>query len=226
MLLQTNSYIVPKEKRTEHARLLQRFRQLMTRLGCDHFEVFEQVGANWAGSETGRFVQIMRFRDRQQWAAVQAAEKNDTQAKQLIAEFCDLINLPYQQQAGLFVSGYYNSVIAAQMPATDRPVAMKKAVSVTGIAAAASAAAAAQADGDSSPEDDISAAPVEAVRTTRPETPGSDEPVDLTCDDLKPEIQATTANDAANGDIDILDYLDDVEPSPAAADEVQRERID
>ena len=65
MLLQTNSYIVPKEKRVEHARLLRRFRQALARVGCDHFEVYEQVGSNWTGETTGRFVQIMRFRDKQ-----------------------------------------------------------------------------------------------------------------------------------------------------------------
>src|SRR5690242_18690460 len=76
MLLQTNSYVVPKEKRTEHSRLLARFRQTLLRLGCDHFEAYEQTGSNWSGSEgTGRFVQIMRFRDRKQQLAVQAAER-------------------------------------------------------------------------------------------------------------------------------------------------------
>jgi len=65
MLLQTNSYVVPKEKRTEHARLLARFRQTLGRLGCDYFEVYEQTGVNWSSAEgSGRFVQIMRFRDR------------------------------------------------------------------------------------------------------------------------------------------------------------------
>ena len=65
MLLQTNSYIVPKDKRTEHARLIIRFKQTLARLGCDHYEAYEQVGANWSPTEaTGRFVQIMRFRDR------------------------------------------------------------------------------------------------------------------------------------------------------------------
>ena len=56
MLLQTNSYIVPKDKRTEHARLIARFRQTLARLGADHFEACEQVGANWSPTEaTGRF---------------------------------------------------------------------------------------------------------------------------------------------------------------------------
>src|SRR2546430_729410 len=112
MLLQTNSYVVPKEKRAEHARLVRRFRQTLHRLGCDHFEVYEQVGSNWGGGEsTGRFVQIMRFRDRKQQLAVQAAERSDKAAQDLIAEFCELINFPYQQQQGLFAVGFYHSAL-------------------------------------------------------------------------------------------------------------------
>src|SRR3954451_13550074 len=117
MLLQTNSYIVPKEKRAEHARLLARFRQCLARLGCDHFEAYEQVGSNWSGGETtGRFVQIMRFRDRKQQLAVQAAERNDAAAQQLITEFCELINFPYQQQQGLFAVGFYQSALPVAAP--------------------------------------------------------------------------------------------------------------
>ncbi|MGH7214514.1 MAG: hypothetical protein ACREIT_07110, partial [Tepidisphaeraceae bacterium] len=110
MLLQTNSYIVPREKRAEHTRLLRRFRQVLGRLGCDQFECYEQVGANWsAGETTGRFVQIMRFRDRKQQQVVQQAERSDPAAQQLISEFCELINFPYQQQQGLFAVGFYTS---------------------------------------------------------------------------------------------------------------------
>jgi hypothetical protein len=112
MLLQTNSYIVPKDKRVEHARLLRRFRQVLLRLGCDHFEVYEQVGANWnTGETTGRFVQIMRFRDRKHQQSVQLAERADVQAQTVVAEFCDLINFPYQQQQGLFAVGFYTSFL-------------------------------------------------------------------------------------------------------------------
>jgi hypothetical protein len=112
MLLQTNSYVVPKDRRSEHARLLRKFRQTLTRLGCESFEVYEQVGPNWApGEATGRFVQIMRFRDRAQQLEVQEAEKRDPQAQQLIQEFCALINFPYQQQQGLFAVGFYTSAL-------------------------------------------------------------------------------------------------------------------
>jgi hypothetical protein len=112
MLLQTNSYVVPKEKRAEHARLVRKFRQTLGRLGCDQFDVFEQVGPNWGGGETtGRFVQMMRFRDRKHQVAVQTAEKQDPAAQALIQEFCDLINFGYQQQQGLFAVGYYQSVL-------------------------------------------------------------------------------------------------------------------
>jgi len=112
MLLQTNSYVVPKERRADHARLLRRFRQTLARLGCHHFETYEQVGANWStGETTGRFVQIMRFQDRKHQLSVQAAEKADLPAQQLIQEFCDLINFPYQQQQGLFAIGFYTAVL-------------------------------------------------------------------------------------------------------------------
>ena len=124
MLLQTNSYVVPKEKRADHARMVRRFRQTLGRLGCDQFDVFEQVGPNWATGETsGRFVQMMRFRDRKHQLSVQNAEKQDPAAQALIAEFCELINFPYQQQQGLFAVGYYQSVL---------PVAPGRALPVEG----------------------------------------------------------------------------------------------
>jgi len=114
MLLQTNSYIVPKDKRAEHARICRRFRQTLLRLGCDHFEVYEQVGSNWSNAEsTGRYVQILRFTDRKHQLSVQAAERTDPTAQAVIAEFCDLINFPYQQQQGLFAVGFYTSVLPA-----------------------------------------------------------------------------------------------------------------
>ena len=112
MLLQTNSYIVPKEKRAAHNHLMQRFRQVLMKIGCDHFEVYEQVGANWAGGETsGRFVQMMKFRDRKHCQAVQLVERKDPAAQALVREFCELINFQYQEQQGLFAHGYYNAVI-------------------------------------------------------------------------------------------------------------------
>jgi hypothetical protein len=136
MLLQTTSYIVPKDKRVEHARLLRRFRQTLMRLGCEYFEVYEQVGANWNPNQTtGRFVQILFFRDRKHYLAHQAAEKNDAQAQKIVAEFCEMINLPYQQEQGLFAVGYYTSflrmpsmsgatdVVDEAQPPTDEPAA-------------------------------------------------------------------------------------------------------
>ena len=125
MLLQTNSYIVPKDKRTEHARLLQRFRQTLLRLGCEHFEAYEQVGSNWSGSETtGRFVQLMRFKDRKQQQQVQAAERSDATAQALIKEFCELINFPYQQQQGLFAVGFYQGIVPLSGAVRQPPPAM------------------------------------------------------------------------------------------------------
>jgi hypothetical protein len=123
MLLQTNSYVVPKGKRGEHSRLVQKFRQTLNRLGCDHFEVYEQTGANWMpvdGADNVRFVQLMRFRDRKHQQAVQEAERSDQTAQALIREFCELINFPFQQQQNLFAVGFYNSVVTANaLPAPE-----------------------------------------------------------------------------------------------------------
>ena len=128
MLLQTNSYIVPPEKRAEHARLMRRFRQALHQVGCDNFEVYEQVGANWGGAQTtGRFVQIMRFRDRKHQMAVQNAERTDPAAQQLIAEFCELINYPYQQQQQQFAVGFYASALPVA-PVRDQPEAAEEEV--------------------------------------------------------------------------------------------------
>ncbi|HEV2689852.1 MAG TPA: hypothetical protein VGV35_14930 [Bryobacteraceae bacterium] len=121
MLLQTNSYIVPRDKRAEHARLLRKFRQTLARLGCDTFEVYEQVGTNWSLNQTsGRFVQIIRFRDRQHQLAVQAAEQADPIAQEQISQFCQLVNLPYQQQQGMFAVGYYTAVFPAPPPRNEK----------------------------------------------------------------------------------------------------------
>src|ERR1700744_5607200 len=103
MLLQTNSYVVPKQHRAAHARLLTRFRAALARVGCDLFEVYQQADANWDPTDSdGRFVQIMRFRSREHQQAVRAAERLDLAAQSLIEEFCRLINFPYQQEHGLF----------------------------------------------------------------------------------------------------------------------------
>ena len=117
MLLQTNSYVVPKDKREEHERLIRKIRQALLRIGCDCFEVYEQVGSNWAPMKGGRFIQIMRFRDRQQHHEIQEAEKNDRSLQQLISEFMELIDLPSQQEEGLFAMGHYSRISAT--PATE-----------------------------------------------------------------------------------------------------------
>jgi hypothetical protein len=118
MLLQTNSYIVPKDKRAEHARLMQRFRQCFKRLGSI-FEVYEATGPNFSGDGGGRFVQIMRFRDRHHQQEIHDLERQDPVAQQLIADFCRLVNLSYQQQHGLFTAGYYAGVLRDRP--TDKP---------------------------------------------------------------------------------------------------------
>lgn len=118
MLLQTNSYIVPKEKRTEHARLIKRFRALMQRLGCDDFDVCEQTGPNWVTETGGRFVQLMRFRDEAHQRAVREAEQSDGSAQDLVREFCELVDYGYQQQQGLATTAFYRSLLS---PTTATP---------------------------------------------------------------------------------------------------------
>ncbi|MGE5611680.1 MAG: hypothetical protein ACM359_20700 [Bacillota bacterium] len=114
MLMQTNSYIVPKDKRAEHARLMQRFRQTLQRIGCDQFEVYEQVGPEFDRlRDDSRFVQVLRFRDRQHHEAVQNAERQDSTAQDLIREFCELIDLEYQRGQSLFGVGFYSSILTS-----------------------------------------------------------------------------------------------------------------
>jgi len=112
MLLQTNSYVVPSNKRQEHERIIRRIRQALLRVGCDQFEVYEQVGGNWAPLKGGgiRFIQIMRFHDRQHHHQIQEAEKNDSAVQQLINEFMALIDLPEQQTQGQFAMGHYSRI--------------------------------------------------------------------------------------------------------------------
>ena len=154
MLLQTNSYIVPKDKRAEHARLLRRFRAALAKLGCDSFEVYEQVGSNWStGEPTGRYVQIMRFRDRRHQLAVQAAERSDSAAQAIIAEFCQLINFPYQQQQGLFAVGFYNSVLPVAPTRPQPGDAAAAGAAVAGAAAVADDAAAVEGAQEEAPAD-------------------------------------------------------------------------
>lgn len=185
MLLQTNSYIVPKEKRAAHDHLMQRFRQVLMKIGCDHFEVYEQVGANWQGGETsGRFVQLMRFRDRKHCQAVQLAERKDPAAQALVREFCELINFQYQEQQGLFAHGYYNAVIE---PIRIKPSDLAfhaypdDAEADAGNGAGETALSAGSALGSSMAEDDGSSSKQpkprhESVDTFAPVKPKSDDP--------------------------------------------------
>jgi len=112
MLMQTNSYIVAQDKREEHSRLMRRFRQALLRLGCEHFEVFEQVNSSFASSKGNcRFVQVMRFRDRRHYHAMQEAERNDEGAQELIRELCRLVDLECQREQSSFVADHYASLI-------------------------------------------------------------------------------------------------------------------
>jgi hypothetical protein len=103
--------------------------------------VYEQVGSSWQGDSTGRYVQLMRFRDKKQQQMVQDAERTDPAAQQLIKEFCELINFPYQQEHGIFAVGFYHSVLPqgpAPIPAqpVEQPASADRAASDTDIAEA------------------------------------------------------------------------------------------
>lgn len=240
MLLQTNSYLVPKERRTEHARLLQRFRQQLARLGCDHFEVYEQTGSHWGGGEpSGRFVQILRFRDRQHWTAVQNAEKQDPQAKQLIQEFCDLINLPYQQQAGMFAATFFTSVIVAAPTRVPAAMPAPQASEHRGAEARDTEghnpeAADSQAAGhpqDGAPdliEGELHQAS-DANGELAPTGSASDAAVLSELDDIAEHLNETQPDDKAiNGEAELIDFLNEVDPDSEAnrSDKSHPQRID
>lgn len=112
MLLQTNSYFVPKDKRTEHARLMHRFRALMARLGCDQFDVCEQSGPDWNSERGGRFVQLMKFRDSAHQKSVRDAEQSDVGAQDLVREFCELVDYALQQQQGMATTAFYRGIFS------------------------------------------------------------------------------------------------------------------
>ena len=84
----------------------------------------------------------MRFRDRKHQLQVQQAERKPA-AQQVIAEFCRLINFPYQQQQGLFAVGYYTAVLP------DLSVRQRAAATAEPFGGAAAAAAGAAPFGTS-----------------------------------------------------------------------------
>jgi hypothetical protein len=121
MLVQTNSYIVPRDRRIEHDRLMRRMTQVLARLGCPSFEVYEQMTPGWGPTRGDvRCVQVLRFRDRQHHQAVQEAERADPAAQELVREFCALVGLEAQQAQGLFLTEYLASQDGMpQLPAPD-----------------------------------------------------------------------------------------------------------
>jgi hypothetical protein len=78
----------------------------------------------------------MRFRDRKHQLAVQNAERSDPAAQELIAEFCELVNYPYQVQQNMFAVGFYNSVLPVA-PVRVQPDTAEQLEAAGGIAAAA-----------------------------------------------------------------------------------------
>ncbi len=210
MLLQTNSYIVPRDKRAEHARLLRRFRQTLLRLGCDHFEVYEQVGPNWSSADSsGRFVQIMRFRDRKHQMAVQGAERSDAAAQALLKEFCDLINLPYQQQQGLFAVGYYTSFL--RMPQRLEGPDSFAAPAETSVESASE-----ETHGEETPEETAEESAAESISES-PETAESPAVEEMPEGEQSPE--ETPAEAEGSEPIALPDASDETSTEQAAAEE-------
>ena len=98
MLIQTQSYLVPADVRGDHARLLRQIRVCMRRLGGTIEFYEEEVG----GRGRGRFVHLMRFRDRGHLQAVRHAEEDDDKAQRLIRRLSELVDLPRQVETGTF----------------------------------------------------------------------------------------------------------------------------
>lgn len=215
MLLQTNSYIVPKEKRAEHSRLLRRFRAALCKLGCDNFEVFEQVSSNWSGNDSnGRYVQIMRFRDRAHQVEVQEAERNDPSAQGLIREFCELINFPYQQQQGLFAVGYYTNALAIVPGRTDLPT--EDSIAAPAPAAEGSTAAPIGIVQDLA-EQRVERSPDEAAHPAAPLEPLAAEQKDIFAAPIHPNQSEPARLDEIAAPVEEPeDYLES-DPSPSAA---------
>ena len=95
----------------------------------------------------------MRFRDRRHQLAVQSAERADPGAQAVIAEFCNLINFPYQQQQGLFAVGFYQSAL---------PVTMRREATRAEVAASDALASQEQQDDEDRIDDESDeAAPVD-----------------------------------------------------------------
>jgi hypothetical protein len=118
----------------------------------------------------------MRFRDRRHQLAVQAAERNDPVAQAVIAEFCNLINFPYQQQQGLFAVGFYNAVLPAS-PARGHAEqdAQEAADAKQSAAAAAAGAAPLAASQDEAADSAVSAVGSPAGDLATEEIPSADE---------------------------------------------------
>ena len=218
MLLQTNSYIVPKDKRTEHARLILRFKQTLARLGCDHFEAYEQVGANWSPTEaTGRFVQIMRFRDRKHQQQVQAAERSDPGAQALIKEFCELINFPYQQQQGLFAVGFYSSILPNAVPRIPPPPPQPQSSQPQPPAQAVPSDNGPVEVEVAPPVEEPPALPPSTSEQSQQQTHGPEDVVDEIVMRGEGELAVPDASDA-NGEFNIDEFIDEASPKKPQQD--------
>jgi len=112
MLLQTNAYSLPRDKQDQHSLIVKRFEDSFSKLGAS-FEVYQQVSADFSdtsGGSTLRFVQIMKFKDLAHLEKVRQAELADPACRQLVADFCDLVDYAAQLGSGSYLPGYYASL--------------------------------------------------------------------------------------------------------------------
>ncbi len=119
MLLQTNSYLVPRDRMAAHDELMRRFAACFARLGVAEgaFELFRQTSAEYrpdTAAAAQRVTQILRFDDRKQQEAVHEAEAHDAEAAALVGELRKLVDLDEQAARGHFTSSYYASVPLAR----------------------------------------------------------------------------------------------------------------
>ena len=113
MLLQTNSYLVPRDRLAAHDELMARFRRCFERLGvrAGQFEVYRQTSDDFAEDRSipaVRCVQMMRFATTDEHEQVRNREFDDPEAQSLIIELSRLVDLPAQQRSGHFGGGFYS----------------------------------------------------------------------------------------------------------------------
>ncbi|MEM7808642.1 MAG: hypothetical protein AAF561_11060 [Planctomycetota bacterium] len=126
MLLQTNSYLVPRHRLREHDDLMRQFVACFRRLGVADgaFEVFQSLDHEYRQHDNQphqRITQILRFRDHDQQQAVHRAEASDPEAAELVEKLRRLVDLDEQAARKQFTSNYYGQIILTGSPQASAP---------------------------------------------------------------------------------------------------------